>query len=227
MPRPVLVDFREDGSIDIDKSLYALPEIDALAKSPQFGKHYVELLIRLYAYRTPINPFAPEDERITRAVADTKLKHRGVKIDPSLLTSKLWVQAVERYQVESYDPLWAAFVAYEKAYDDLNQAIASTPAIEKRTQTKVSKGKTGSRYPGKKKKSDAVGDPVEQLLDGALDSVEETEVRIDNTEILSKMAKASREYANLYEETRQKLMRVKTGKTSVPFRAADMRKRIG
>jgi hypothetical protein len=221
MPRPILIDFRDDGTVDIDKSVYAMAEIQQLAS--WHGKQYVEVLVRLHAYRTPINPFSLPEERLKRAIADTKAFNKNCQIKDDVFQHRFWPAAVKRFNEEKYDPLHESVITLETKIDEFNRAIAATPVI-----VNLDGGQPGGRtkrktYPGKARKSDAVGDPVEDMLDSELED-EASERRIDNTKLLMDMNKALREYSGAYEENRQKLLKVSKGKGALPMRVADLRK---
>ena len=224
MPRPVLIDFRDDGTVVIDPSVYSLPQVGALAD--KHGKPYVEVLARPHAYRSPINPFAPDAERQARAIEDTRLKHRGTKIDPSVLSTRLWAAAVERFITERYDPLWDSFLGYEMKCDEFNQAIANTPVQEEVPVLAPAKGKPqGKRGKGKLVRELDI-DPIDEELDDELDEEEKpATIRRDNTKLLLEMSKTLREYADRYKEIRQEVLRVSTGKGAVPQRASDFKRK--
>jgi hypothetical protein len=219
--RPQLVEFYEDGSIYIDASIYSMEEMKALVDS--HGKPYVELLVRLYAYRTPINPFEEEEKRIERGIADTIRRRQNVKIERYRLNHRNWQAAIERFCEERYDVLFERFCALEQKIVEFNNAIKNTPVMEV-VKTPLKQKAPPKR--GRRKKSDAVSEEdIDGIIDEMMAEPEYTERHVDNTDALAKMNKTLREYMDQYEETRQQLLRIKKGKSQLPQTAADFRKR--
>lgn len=203
MPRPLLIDFRDDGTIDIDKSVYALPEISAIAKL--FGKPSVDMLVRLYMYRSPINPYDDPEAREARALSDAQVVNK-CQIDPTITDSPEWKAARERFLKERFDSVVDSMVLFETKCDEFNRAIATTPVSEVFTR-KATKAKSG------RGKRDIVDDVF---------SPDDTEtVRKDNTDALKNMATTLAFYQKQLEELRQQVMRQKGGKQQRSMRASD------
>lgn len=219
--RPMLVDFRDDGKVDIDRAVYALPEIQELIKD--FGnRHYVEVLVRLYMYRTPINPYAPAAEREARAIEDTNRFNKDAKVHSVVFKSGLWRKAVDRFNLEKYDPIFDSFIGLEQKIDEFNQAIAATPVSE---MVEVESPKRGQKQKlvGRGKKS-----IVEQVFTELATEEEPEKItkRVDNTEIIQRMVRASSDVEKRYEEQREKLLRTKSSKGGSAQRAADFRRNL-